>query len=364
MPENLVKELCKRKLIKDIPSFLPESIQKLAIGGSFSYGVSSDTSDCDIIGWCIPDKDIIFPHLQGVIRGFGDQGRRFDQWQAQGPKGITDPSAAGGKGKKYDFCIYNVIKFFQLLMENNPTQLEALFVPQRCIIWSTPVSETVDRNRHIFLSKKLYHTLFGYAYQQMKKMTSPFRPALELRAIEEELGIPHSTTLDSAKELLEGSKSGLYEYSPEFEAYVRKYDECCNATNRFEKEKIYGYCPKFGYHIVRLACQAEQVMNEGTMDLERYRELYKEVRRGEWSTERIKEFLQSKENMLSELYNSDKCILPYKPDEGKIRKLLYEVLETHFRDISTAVKQIGVEEQYLREIGDIIRKYESREKEN
>jgi hypothetical protein len=41
------------------------------ITGSYSYGVSTDTSDFDTVGVCIPYKDTNFPHLSGEIFGFG-----------------------------------------------------------------------------------------------------------------------------------------------------------------------------------------------------------------------------------------------------------------------------------------------------
>lgn len=36
------------------------------IMGSVAYGVNTDTSDFDTVGFCIPNKDIVFPHLRGV----------------------------------------------------------------------------------------------------------------------------------------------------------------------------------------------------------------------------------------------------------------------------------------------------------
>jgi endonuclease YncB( thermonuclease family) len=41
------------------------------IMGSVAYGVSDDTSDFDTLGFCIPPKDTLFPHLAGEIEGFG-----------------------------------------------------------------------------------------------------------------------------------------------------------------------------------------------------------------------------------------------------------------------------------------------------
>jgi hypothetical protein len=72
---STIRELARKQLCHP-PSFLPESIQYEVIMGSFAYGVSSDSSDVDMYGFCIPDKQMIFPHLNGEIEGFGRQIKR------------------------------------------------------------------------------------------------------------------------------------------------------------------------------------------------------------------------------------------------------------------------------------------------
>jgi predicted nucleotidyltransferase len=128
MPSTLVK-LCNKQLIKpgaNCPSFLPEAVQYEVISGSFAYGVSSDTSDIDLLGWAIPDKDEVFPHLRGEIQGFGTQKSRFEHWQLHH---IKDETAQGGNGRTYDCQYYSIVKYFDLLLHNNPNIIESLFVP-------------------------------------------------------------------------------------------------------------------------------------------------------------------------------------------------------------------------------------------
>jgi hypothetical protein len=50
-----------------------EGTQYLVHMGSDAYGVSSNSSDIDAYGFCIPPKSYIFPHLSGEIEGFGKQ---------------------------------------------------------------------------------------------------------------------------------------------------------------------------------------------------------------------------------------------------------------------------------------------------
>jgi len=81
------------------PKWLPADVAYETIMGSMARGVSSDTSDMDVYGFCIPPKDRVFPHLAGEIPGFGRQIQRFEQYQQHH---VSDPSALGGHGRMYD----------------------------------------------------------------------------------------------------------------------------------------------------------------------------------------------------------------------------------------------------------------------
>ena len=76
----LLNVLKNKKLINP-PKWLPDNTHYLTMMGSVAYGVSSDTSDIDVYGFCIPKKNMIFTHLAGEIPGFGRPIKRFDQWQ-------------------------------------------------------------------------------------------------------------------------------------------------------------------------------------------------------------------------------------------------------------------------------------------
>lgn len=164
--------------------------------GSVAYGVSDLGSDVDIYGFCIPPKELIFPHLGGEIPGFGAQIQRFEQWQQHHIKDVSTE-------KEYDFSIFSIVKYCQLCMENNPNMIDSLFTPRTCIIHSTAISEHLRENRKFFLHKGAYHKFKGYAYSQMHKMDIKNPEGLEaLKAFEELHGIPYTTTiLDIENEL-------------------------------------------------------------------------------------------------------------------------------------------------------------------
>jgi uncharacterized protein len=290
---STIQALTDKKLISP-PTWLPNSVQYETMMGSVAYGVSSDTSDTDIYGFCMPPKELVFPHLAGEIPGFGTQIQRFEQFQIHH---IMDKSAMGGTGREYDLQIFSIVKYFQLLMENNPNMIDSVFTPQTCVLHSTQIGNLVRKNRKIFLHKGAWHKFKGYAYSQIHKM---------------EIKNPQT-----------GSK-------------------------RAELIDTFGFDVKFAYHVVRLVNEVEQILTEHDMDLQRNNEQLKAIRRGEWTAEQVKVFFTDKEKALEEVYH--KSTLPYKPDEPKIKQLLLECLEIHYGSLEKAVANPSQERDLLRQI--------------
>lgn len=99
---STLQRLTDRGLIKP-PRWLPGNVQYETIMGSVAYGVSSDTSDIDVYGWAIPQKEELFPHLRGEVPGFGTPRARFEQCQEHH---VEDRDALSGHGRTYDLTIY------------------------------------------------------------------------------------------------------------------------------------------------------------------------------------------------------------------------------------------------------------------
>lgn len=290
----ILKYLNSKGLIKP-PSFLIDNTQYLVQMGSEAYGVSSDSSDIDVYGWCIPPKDVIFPHLRGEIIGFGRQIQRFEQFQQHH---VIDMDSS----KEYDFTIYNIVKYFQLVMENNPNMIDSLFVPVRCILHMSEIGNIVREHRKLFLHKGAWFKFKGYAYSQLHKMQTKTPQGKRVETVEQ-----------------------------------------------------YGYDVKFAYHLVRLLNEIEMILIEGDLDLERNREQLKSIRRGEWTEEQIVSYFNKKESELESLYTSS--TLPYKPDEDAIKELLLNCLEAHYGSLDNAVSK---PDQYMRlkeDIRQIAQKY-------
>ncbi len=202
----LLQKLYERGLVQP-PKFLISNIHYMTIMGSLAYGVSSDNSDFDVYGFCIPPKELIFPHISGEIPGFGRQIQRFEQWQQHH---IFDPSENAGKGREYDFSIYGIVKYFQLCMENNPNMIDSLYTPQRCVLHSTAVGNLVRENRDLFLHKGAWHKFKGYAYSQLNKMKSHNRQgADEINDFEKNHNISPDTRIEEIEEEIKRRKLDL-----------------------------------------------------------------------------------------------------------------------------------------------------------
>ncbi len=268
---STLQRLTDRGLAKP-PRWLPGNVQYETIMGSVAYGVSSDTSDMDVYGWAIPPKEDIFPHLRGEVLGFGRQAKRFEVYQEHH---IDDRDALGGRGRSYDLAIFGIVKFFQLALDNNPNIIDSLFTPATCVLHCTRVGNLVRENRRLFLHKGAWPKFKGYAYSQLHKL-----------AIKEPPG------------------------------------------KRAELVAEHGFDTKFGYHVVRLIGEVEQILMEGDIDLQRNNETLKAIRRGEWTEERLRQWFADKESQLERVYAES--TLAATPDEPRIKALLLSALEEHY----------------------------------
>ena len=292
---STVHRLTEKGLIKP-PKFLAANVHYETIMGSVAYGVSSDTSDMDIYGFCIPPKDLVFPHLAGEIAGFGTQKKRFEQYQQHH---IFDQDELQGHGRTFDLQIFNIVKYFQLAMENNPNMIDSLFTPQTCVLHITQVGNMVREQRRMFLHKGAWAKFKGYAYSQLHKMTTK---------------------------------------DPQ--------------GKRKEIRDKFGFDVKYAYHLVRLLYEAEQILLEGDIDLQRHREHLKAIRRGDLTEPDIRQWAADKEKQLENLYLQSQ--LPAKPDEEKIKTLLLNCLEEHYGTLENAIVQPDAAVRALRQIQEIL----------
>jgi predicted nucleotidyltransferase len=112
------------------------------IAGSRCYNTHNEESDTDIRGvYMLPNKDYLGLH--------------------EPPKQVSD--------EKNDITFYSLKRFIELATPANPNIIELLFVPEECIIQCHPMMRKLIDNRHLFISKKAYHTFSGYAFSQISR---------------------------------------------------------------------------------------------------------------------------------------------------------------------------------------------------
>lgn len=292
----LLQDLTKRNLIHP-PRWLPDNLVYLAIVGSESYGANlPGTSDQDLQGFCIPPKSEVFPHLRGEIPGFGRQKQQFGDWQEH---------HILHKDKEYDFCVYSIVKFFHLAMENNPNVLDIINVPDNCIKHITKVGQLVRDNRKVFFHAGCFHKFRGYASAQMAKI-----------------------------------ETGANRSNPKRADSIEKH----------------GYDTKFLMHVMRLALECEQILLTGDLDLKRDSQFLLSVRRGDMTLEDGKKWWASKSRDLETAYTNCK-VVPREPDEGAIKRLLIQALEMHYGSLSEAVVVQPEMHTLLTDLQNLVLKY-------
>lgn len=112
------------------------------ISGSQAYGTALKESDFDVRGVALASANCIL----GLDR--------FEQHVS--PEGDT--------------VIYDLRKFLRLALNNNPSILEILWVPEECVLEVNDYGRKLVAARQKFLSKKVYATFGGYAKNQLNKV--------------------------------------------------------------------------------------------------------------------------------------------------------------------------------------------------
>lgn len=287
---HILAQLEQAGKLRHVASFVKEP-HYLTIMGSESYGVSTGASDIDVYGFCIPPKQIIFPHLAGYISGFGKPPQGFDQWQEH---------HIHFNEKEYDFQVYGIVKYFHLCMGGNPNMVDSLFTPDRCILHASKVGRLVRSHRKMFLSKKCYHTFRGYAHEQLKK-------------------VKDRVPTGKRKELVDK----------------------------------FSFDVKYAYHLVRLSDECEQILESGDLNLERAREMMKAVRNGEMPLAEIEKWFYAKERHLEDLYHSSTAV-PHAPDEQYIKEILLQSLEEFYGSLDRSEIVVDRAQTVVEQIKNLI----------
>lgn len=228
--------------------------------GSQSHGTwippqDGGIDDKDVMGVCIPPKEYFYG-----LRKF----EQLDTWV-----------------EEFDIVIYDIRKYFRLLLKSNPNVIGLLWLNRTGYIKTTPMANRLIESREIFSSKKIYKSFTGYAYSQLKKMG------------------------------------------------VKKHEGYMGEKRKQLVER-FGYDTKNAAHLIRLLRMGIEFLCTGELNVLRpdAKQLMS-IKRGEFALEKIHSMSEGLfDDARSALIN---CTLPDEPDYLAAEKLLMDIIEDHYK---------------------------------
>ena len=183
-----------------------------------------------------------------------------------------------GVAGKYDFALFEIRKYFRLLLKSNPNVLSLLWLPQNLYIVQADWGHWLIENRQIFMSKALYKSFGGYAYGQLQRMT-------------------HSCT-----------------------------DQAYQGASRRERFEKFGYDCKNAAHLIRLLRMGIEALTTGEINVARHdAKQLKEIKSGQWTLTQVASEAGRLQVLLDEAFV--RCELPNKPDYAKAENVLIDILK-------------------------------------
>lgn len=136
----------------------------------------------------------------------------------------------------------------------------------------------------------------------------------------------------------------------ELKQYHQMYQKGLHYSKRFHDRKKDLISWKSASHVVRLCLQAQQILEEKTLDLGRNKVTLLEIKAGKWSVDQIEDFFNEKEIYLNKLY--EESDLRYSVDKDFIRDLLVKCINMHYADIPYDTSDVM--ERTIRKIQDLV----------
>jgi predicted nucleotidyltransferase len=233
-----------------------ENLILKTITGSFLYGTEHEGSDKDYLGIFVPPKEYLY-------------GLKKCEQIILNEKDVEET---------VDYTCYNLQKYIHLAMQNNPNIISVLYTPKDRIVFKDEYGQALIDNRHLFLSKKAYHSFSGYAHAQRKKIMN--------------------------KDNVIGRRLDLI--------------------------KKYGYDTKFAMHLLRLFYECLDIMVCGEIVYPSpHRQKLKSVRNGEYDLNWVLTEAHNLEQLVTEAYT--KSNLQYKADEKAIEELQIKLFESYWK---------------------------------
>ena len=151
--------------------------------------------------------------------------------------------------KKHDNVGYSLKKFMNMLLSSNPTVLESLFIPEKCILYEHPIMTEIKKNRDKFITKACFKPFLGYSYEQIKKCRSLHKKFL----LEE---VERKEPLDFAYTFRKQGSTKI-EYWLEHRGLKQKY---CGLVNIPNMDGMHGVFYDWGNHFLNEGITYEKLV--------------------------------------------------------------------------------------------------------
>lgn len=191
----------------------------------------------------------------------------------------------GSKGTKeikkdeWDIVLFEFKKSLRMLRAGNPNILSILWLEPKHYIKITELGQMLIDNRNLFVGKHAYNSFVGYARGQFHRM---------------------------------------------------EHSACKGYMGKKRKELVerFGYDTKNAAHLLRLLKMGIEFLTEGRLYPERPdAELYKDIKKGKWSLEQVKESAERLFQLAEEAYV--RSILPAQSDWEGIERLTIQIAKKH-----------------------------------
>ena len=141
--------------------------------------------------------------------------------------------------ERQDNVGYSLKKFMNMLLSSNPTVLESLFIPEKCILYEHPIMTEIKKHRDKFITKACVKPFLGYSYQQIAKCRSLHKKFL----LEE---VERKEPLDFAYTFRKQGSTKI-EYWLEHRGLKQKY---CGLVNIPNMDSMHGVFYDWGNHFL------------------------------------------------------------------------------------------------------------------
>lgn len=299
---------------------LGKNVILLGLGGSYAYGTNTDTSDIDIRGVALNQRNEIL-----------EANPRFEVFEE----------------RNTDTVIYSINKVITLLANCNPNVIEMLGLKPDHYLIKTNLGQLLVENRKAFLSQKAAVTFGGYANSQLRRLENATvqnipqaqRETHILNSIKSALGeLPEGVKVYTDKSEKDDMDEEIFvdmnlKHYPARDCQnilanmlnvIRDYQKLGNRNKNAIDHKKLG---KHMMHLVRLYYTCLDILEKG--DIITYREtehdLLMDIRNGKYLNENNR-MTSDFQDMISELekrlaYARKNTDLPKEPDYDKIHQI-------------------------------------------